>query len=74
MRLVDPCPGVELKIVEPDPFRNMTYLLGDPQLDQFWSIDNLISKDTLVDCGPLTVEFFNDDDIKSPYNDYIFVD
>ena len=33
MTLVDPCPGIELKIVDPDPFRNVTYLLGDPQLD-----------------------------------------
>ena len=31
------------------------------QIDQPWDINNLITKETLVDCGPLTVEFFNDD-------------
>ena len=61
MTLVDPCPTTVLTIIDPDPFEDKTYNLRDPQIDQFWDIDNLITKATLVDCGPITVEFFNDD-------------
>ena len=30
LTLVDPCPSIELQINEPDPFKNATYLLGEP--------------------------------------------
>jgi len=61
MTLVDPCPTTTLTIIEPDPFADQTYILRAAQIDQIWNIDNLITKVTAVNCGALTVEFFNDD-------------
>lgn len=74
MTLLDPCPGTQLKIVEPDPFRNATYLLGEPQLDQFWDIESLFTYDTFVDCGTIEVDFFYDDEYETPVNSTIFLD
>ena len=34
----------------------------------------MVKIDTFVDCGPLVVEFFNDDKEKSPINNKIFLD
>ena len=39
-----------------------------------WNIDNLISKETLVDCGPISVEFFNDDVGDTALDTDLFVD
>ena len=61
MTLVDPCLTTALSIIDPDPFTDQTYILRDPQIDLLWDINNLITKETLVDCGPLSVEFYNDD-------------
>ena len=61
MTLVDPCPTTTLTIKQPDPFTDKTYILRAPQINQFWDINKLITKATAVDCGALTVEFFNDD-------------
>ena len=44
------------------------------QIDQFWDIDNLITKATLVDCGGLSVEFFNDDASQTSLDTDIFLD
>ena len=74
MTLVDPCLTTELNIIEPDPFENLTYTLRDPQINQFWDIDNLITKDTKIDCGPLTVSFFNVDKGKSALDSSLFLD
>ena len=48
--------------------------MRDPRIDQFWDIDNLITKATLVDCGLLTVEFFNDDAGLTSLDTEIFLD
>ena len=61
LTLVDPCPTTVLMINQPIPFTDQTYNLRDNQIDQIWDINNLITKEALVDCGPLTVEFFNND-------------
>ena len=74
MTLVDPCLTTQLTIIDPDPFEDQTYILRAAQIDQIWNIDNLITKDTLVDCGALTVEFFNDDTDQSDLNAEIFLD
>ena len=29
MTLTDPCPTIMLEIIEPDPFKNSTYILGN---------------------------------------------
>ena len=39
-----------------------------------WNINNLISKETLVDCGPISVEFFNDDLSNSALDTDLFLD
>ena len=74
MTLVDPCPTTQLTINQPDPFEDQTYILRATQIDQLWNIDNLISKVTLVDCGGLTVEFFNEDSGTTDLDTEIFLD
>ena len=59
--LVDPCLTTILTIVDPDPFDNQNYILRDPQMDTIFDINSLMTKGTLVDCGPVTLEWFNDD-------------
>ena len=39
-----------------------------------WNLDNLINKATQVDCGALTVEFFNDDVSQSALDTVLFLD
>lgn len=41
-------------------------------MEQAWQAETLISPLTQVDCGPITVEFFNDD--LSPIDTALFVD
>ena len=43
-------------------------------MNRFWNTNNLISKSTLVDCGPLSVEFFNNNAGKTPLDPDIFRD
>ena len=74
MTLVDPCPTTVLTIIDPDPFTDQIYNLRDPQIDQPWDINNLITKATAVDCGDLTVEFFNDDAAQTSLDTDIFLD
>jgi len=58
LNLVDPCPTTELTINS--PFADQTYTLRDPLIDQPWDIGTIVTRATLVDCGPLTVNFFKD--------------
>ena len=74
MTLVDPCPTTTLTIIQPDPFADKTYILRAAQIDQIWNIDNLITKATAVNCGALTVEFFNDDAGHTLLDSVIFLD
>ena len=45
-----------------------------PQIDQIWNIENLITKATAVNCGALSVEFFNDDSGMTTLDSVIFLD
>jgi hypothetical protein len=48
--------------------------LRDAEIDQTWNIANILTRATAVDCGPITVNFFNDDAPKSPLDSSIFGD
>jgi len=72
MTLVDPCPTTTLTINS--PFVPKLYTLRDPQIDQSWNINSIVSKATAVDCGPLAVDFFNDDATESSLDTSIFAD
>ena len=61
MTIVDPCPTTQLTINNPASFTDFTYVLRDPQKDRAWDIGTVLTKATLVDCGDVTVEIFNDD-------------
>ena len=72
MTLVDPCPTTQLTIN--NPFVDQTYTLRDAEINQQWNIANILSRATAVDCGPITVNFFNDDALKSALDSSIFGD
>ena len=74
MTLVDPCPTTTLTIINLDFFTDQTYILRDPKIDQLWDIDNLITKSTMVDCGSLSVDFFNDDEEQTTLDPDLFLD
>lgn len=57
MTLVDPCPTTTLTINNPVPFIKETYILRDAQINRSWDMDKILSRVTLVDCGPVTVTF-----------------
>ena len=69
--LVDPCPMVSLGL-QPSPFVDATYVLLEPAMQQQWQAAALISPQTKVDCGPISVEFFNNDAKKSPIDTVLF--
>lgn len=71
LTLVDPCFTVNLQL-QPSPFVDATYVLYEPGIEQAWQPESLISPLTQVDCGPIKVEFFNDD--LSPINTVLFAD
>ena len=59
MTLVDPCPTTQLTINVPAQFITETYNLRDPQINRAWDIDIILSRDTAVDCGSVSVEFLD---------------
>ena len=58
--LVDPCFTVDLGMLD-NPFSSDVYILRDPQINKPWLSSDMISPKTNVDCGQVTVEFFNND-------------
>ena len=68
---VDPCIDTVLTIADPDPFEDQTYVLRAPAIDTIFDIGSVVTRDTLVDCGPLTMRIFNDDG--SPLDPDLFV-
>lgn len=59
--LIDPCFTVDLGIqTTPHPFSDTIYVLRDNPIEMQWKAIDLISPATSVDCGPISVEFFND--------------
>ena len=61
---VDPCPTTTLTLNS--PFVDKTYNLRDPQIDQKWDIDTVLSKVTAVDCGAITVKIYDNDSPSTP--------
>ena len=59
MTLVDPCPNVALTINKPATFVDGNFILRDPREERSWDIDAILSRDTPVDCGPVSVDFFD---------------
>lgn len=59
MTLKDPCPTTSLTINNPTTFINEVYTLRDPSISRIWDIDTIISRDTLIDCGLVTVIFID---------------
>lgn len=73
IELVDPCLTVDLDLL-PNPLVDVTYVLYDPAMEQSWKIEDLLAPlQTQVDCGPISVEFFNSGDL-SPLDSVLFVD
>ena len=71
--LVNPCFTVDLDI-QPSPFEDREYVLQDPEIEYVWNTADLVSPKTAVDCGPLSVEFFESaDPLTNPRSD-IFKD
>ena len=60
MTLVDPCFVTEITLL-PIPFVDATYVLRDAEQAQEWIGSEIYSVDESAGCGPLIVEFFNDD-------------
>ena len=73
MTLVDPCPTTALTINNPASFVDGDYILRSSAIDRTWDIDVILSRATLVDCGPVTVEFFIDGTL-APLDATIFDD
>ena len=65
MNLVDPCPTTALTINNPASFVDGNYILRSTPIDRTWDIDTILARATLVDCGPVTVEFFIDGTLAS---------
>ena len=59
LSLINPCPTAALSNLQKEPFLSVTYTLGDESIDQTFSIDNLVSLDTPVDCGPILISFID---------------
>ena len=60
LNLIDPCPTTTFSF-QSSPFKNATYVLRDIEQVQPWQDSDLYTLETLVDCGPIKVEFFNSD-------------
>ena len=60
MTLVDPCATTLLTINNPATFVDGSYILRDDPVDRVWDIDTILTRSTKADCGPVTVEFFDD--------------
>ena len=50
-----------------------TYVLYEPGMEQAWKAEDMIAPLTQVDCGPISVEFFNDNDL-TPISSVLFTD
>ena len=73
MVIENPCPNVSF-FLKPNPFEDITYMLRDPQVNMPWVLDDLVNVFTLVDCGALSVTFFNADTTNTPFDVTLFTD
>lgn len=70
--LVDPCATSQISLSQ-QLFSDMTYSLRDPQIVISWpDAQALYFLDSPIDCGPVDVEFFNDDATYSALDPVIF--
>ena len=58
--LSDPCPLAAITLL-PSQIADATYVLRDNGQIQLWEMSKFLTIDTLVDCGTVKVDFFNDD-------------
>lgn len=56
--MIDPCPGMTLSLAFGHPFKDDRYFLRDPDLVYTWNEENVILRNTLVDCGILVVDIY----------------
>jgi len=70
--LKDPCPDATISLL-PSPILDDTYVLRDPAQPQTWLNNQILTIDTLVDCGPVSVDFYNTAD-SSPLDVTLFDD
>ena len=61
---MDPCPTAELTLL-PNQIQNVNQALRDPATSQEWFTDQVMVTNVTVDCGPILVDFYNDDLDKS---------
>ena len=73
LNLSDPCSTAAI-ILEPSPLQDVTHVLRDPAQSQSWLFSALFKIDTQVDCGLISVEFFNAADINSSLDVSLFDD
>lgn len=64
LTLVDPCPTATLTLNV--PLIDKEYTLRDPQVDQTWNTNTVLTKDTQADCGPITAILYNWDNRSAP--------
>ena len=69
--LEDPCPTTTLSLNQ-EYFKDASYTLRDAGKTYTWLDSDLYSMDTLIDCGDITVDFFIDDEEKTPLNPWLF--
>jgi hypothetical protein len=69
--LVDPCPTASLTLQE-GIFADMEYFLRDSSSSETFTTSSMLSSSTPADCGPITVEFYNDNLSKSALDAELF--
>lgn len=57
MEFANPCTVLPIEIVQPMHFNDHTHFLRDPLYSQDWTIDDLASSPTDVNCGNMVVSF-----------------
>lgn len=73
LTLVNPCENDVTLTLQPSPFGDQTFSLGDAEtILQSWTEATLVSSDAWVNCGPIDFEFFLTD--SSALNPLIFDD
>ena len=73
IELVDPCPTAQITLSE-SPLLDTDILIGDQVHETEWSYQDLFTIDTQVDCGSISVDFFNEEDYSSPIDADLFND
>ena len=73
IELVDPCPTALITLLD-SPIVDNTYVLRDPTQPQPWNYADIFTIATDVDCGLISVEFFNEDAGMTVLNTSLFDD